>query len=107
MISGNFVVQKSSQNVAQQSSKNLVQKVVTSLPPLPNWWPICLPKSKAKAKTTLFRQLGVQFLTNCWPICLTNFGSFVDKCLTNLLDYFLTFFEIMQKSAEIVIKCGI
>ena len=70
-------------------------------------WPICLPKSKAKAKTTLLRRLVVQFLTNVWPICLTNLGKFVDQILTIFFDYFLTFFEIMHKSAEIVIKCGI
>ena len=66
-----------------------------------------LSKSKAKAKTTLFRRLVVQFLTNVWPICLTNLGKCVDQILTIFFDYFLTFFEIMQKSAEIVIKCGI
>ena len=100
MILGICLSKKVAKMLPKKVAKILTEQVA-------NWWPICLPKSKAKAKTTLLRRLVVQFLTNVWPICLTNLDKFVDQILTIFFDYFSTFFEIMQKSAENVIKCGI
>ena len=111
MILGQIVVQKSSQNVAPKSiqnldqtiSQNVVQKsiknVCTYVAKVTKT--VIEAASKAATSSPLSPSVGTYVMRSA------NFWSFFDQFLSKFFYYFLPFFEMLLKLAEIMIKCGI